>query len=106
MRIYECCTEVKAQKRPQPTLTRGSPAGGGECRQHVETCVTHNSVQKVAGARVLYQTNPCEIGGGQSDTETPFCPSTWFYPVSTIPPMFHTRPVPAFFLTKGQAVEA
>ena len=29
-----------------------------------------------------------------------------FYLVTTIPPMLHTRPVPAFFLTKGQEVEA
>lgn len=75
--------------RPRPTLTRGSPACGGEGRQHVEICLTCNSVQKVAGARVLYQTNPCEIDDGQSDTETPFSPST-----CVLPCQYHSANIP------------
>ena len=76
---------LKAQIRSRPTLSRGSPACGEGCRQHVKTFLTYNSVQKVAEARVLSHTNPYEICGGQSDTGTTFSPSTFVYPVSSIP---------------------
>jgi hypothetical protein len=78
--ILGCCTEVKPHDRSWSTLPCGSPACGGECRTHVETCLTYNSVQNVVEARVLSQTNPCEICGGQSDTETPFSRSTCVLP--------------------------
>ena len=44
-----------------------------------------------AEAQVRSQVSPCAIYGGRSGTETGFSPSSYVFPVSGIPPPFHTH---------------
>lgn len=65
---------MNAHNRQRSTLIRGSPAWGGYRSAARRDLSFYKLVQQVAEARVLSQTSPCEICGGQSGTRTPFSP--------------------------------